>query len=131
MPIGNAAGENILNAEFRGDTFVKVASFWIGFRSNGTELTNGDSPGYERAEIVVEAASFDETTTTMIHNAIAFNMPPTGTASADWLEADEVVLYDAETVGNVRYSGLLDQPFQLRTGQKRSFAAGAFRVRFI
>lgn len=131
MTISNAAGENILNADFRGDTFVNVTSYWLGFRHNGVELTDGDSPGYARTEIVVEPASFGETTTTMIQNAIPFSTPPTGNAGGTWLEADEVVLYDDETAGNLRYSGLLDQPFTMQNGQVRTFAAGSLRIRFI
>ena len=129
MPIGDAAAENILNKEFRADNYTPPASYWVGFRSNGTELTNGNSPGYARVEIVVEPASFGETGTKIIQNAIAFETP---TATGDGsLEADEVVLYDAATVGNIRYSGLLDQPFRWVAGRKRSFGVGALRVRFI
>lgn len=131
MPIAALAAENILNAEFRGDAFVNVSSFWIGFRSNGVELTNGDSPGYARTEVVVETASFTETNTTIIQSAVAFSTPPTGFAAGDWLEADEVIICDAETAGSVRYSNPLDQPFRLLTGRNRTFAVGALRIRFI
>lgn len=131
MAIGDATAANICNKEFRGDDYADPTSYWIGFRSSGVELTDGDSPGYARTEIVVDTSSFGSTSTRTIQNAIAFSTPPTGNATGNWLEADEVVLYDAETAGNVKYSGLLDQPFQLLTGQKRSFAAGSLRIRFL
>lgn len=131
MAIADIAAANIANKEFRGDDYDEPTSYWIGFRSAGVELTDGDSPGYARSEVVVEPASFDETTTRTIQNAIPFSTPPTGNATGNWLEADEVVLSDAETSGNIRYSGALDQPFQLLTGRKRTFRAGALRIRFI
>lgn len=131
MPIGNAAAENILNKEFGGDDYTEVTSYWIGFRSNGVELTNGDSPGYARTEVEVNTTNFPTTATALISNAVAFSTPPTGNATGNWLEADEVVLYDAEAVGNIRYSGLLDQPFTLTTGRARTFAIGSLRIRFV
>lgn len=128
MPIGNAAGENILNKEFGGDDYTEPTSYWVGFRNSGTELTDGDSPGYARTEVEVNTSNFPTTATSMISNAVAFSTP---TATGNWLQADEVVLYDAETDGNVRYSGLLDAPFTVLTGRNRVFRVGALRVRFI
>lgn len=131
MPIGNTAGARLLNKDFGGQNYTPLGSFWLGFRNGGVELTNGNSPGYARSEVEVGIVSFPDTETTMISNGVAFTTPPTGNATGNWLEADEVVLYDEETAGELQYSGFLDQPFSMVTGQKRSFAIGALRVRFI
>jgi hypothetical protein len=128
MPIGAAAGAPILNKEFNGTDYANLTSYWIGFRSSGVELTSGDSPGYARIEVEVNTTNYPLTSTTLISNAVAFSTPQ---ATGPWLEADEIVLYDASTAGNIRYSGLLDQPFAMVTGKTRSFGVGALRVRFI
>lgn len=128
MPIGNAAGANILNKEFGGDDYTEPTSYWVGFKNNGTELTDGDSPGYARIEVEVNTTNFPTVTGTIIENAVAFSTPQ---ATGTWLEADEVVLYDAETMGNIRYSGLLDQPFTLANGRTRTFGIGALRIKLI
>lgn len=131
MPISDTAAENLLNKDFGGDDYTPITSYWIGFRNNGTELTDGDSPGYARTEVEVNTTNFPTTATRQISNAVAFSTPPAGNATGNWLQADEVVLYDAETSGNLRYSGLLDQPFSMVTGQRREFGIGALRIRFI
>jgi hypothetical protein len=61
-------------------------------------------------------------------NGTAFSTP---TATADWLEADEVAIFVASSGGTARYTSLLDSPFTLRTGTFRTFAAGALRIRLI
>lgn len=131
MPIGTTAAARLLNKDFNGTDFVPLGSFWVGFRSDGVELTNGDSPGYARTEVEVGLTNFPSTSTTIIANGVAFNTPPTGEASGTWLEADEVVLYDLETGGEYQYGGLLDQPFTLQLGRKRTFAVGALRIRLL
>lgn len=131
MPIGNTAGARLLNKEFGGTDFTPLGSFWVGFRHNGVELTDGDSPNYARTEVEVGVTNFPATSTAVIENGTAFTSPPTGNAGGTWLEADEVVLYDEETGGEVQYSGLLDQPFTLQLGRKRTFQIGALRIRFI
>lgn len=131
MPIGNIAAARLLNKDFNGTDYTPLASFWVGFRSNGVELTDGDSPGYARTEVEVGLTNFPLTSTTIIANGVAFNTPPTGEASGTWLEADEVVLYDEETGGDYQYGGPLDQPFTLQLGRKRTFGVGALRIRFI
>lgn len=128
MPIGLTGATDVLNKEFGGTDYTPKTSYWIGFRSGGIELTDGDSPGYVRIESVNNTTNWPATSTNTKQNGTAITTPQ---ADGNWLEADEVVLYDASTAGNVRYSGLLDQPFTLTTGQSRSFAEGALKVRAI
>lgn len=128
MPIGTTGAVDVLNKEFGGTNYTAKATYWIGFRSGGVELTDGDSPAYARIESANDVTNWPATSTNTKENGTAITTPQ---ATGNWLEADEVVLYDAETAGNARYSGLLDQPFALRTGQSRSFAAGAFKVKAV
>lgn len=126
MPIGTTGAVDVLNKEFGATDYTPVGSYWIGFRAAGVELTDGDSPAYARIESVNDTTNWPATATNTKENGTAITTPQ---ATGNWLEADEVVLYDASSGGNLRYSGLLDQPFQLVTGQSRSFAPGALRVR--
>lgn len=128
MPISEVAAANVLNKELGGEDYDPVESYWIGFRNGGVELSDGDSPNYSRIESVNDTTNWPSVATRTKENGTAITTPQ---ADGDWLEADEVVLYDAETAGNVRYSGFLDQPFALRTGQSRSFAAGAIKVKAV
>lgn len=128
MSIGITGAADVLNKEFGATDYTPVASYWIGFRSSGTELTDGDSPNYARIESTNDTTNWPTITGNEKQNGTEIQTPQ---ADDVWLEADEVVLYDAETSGNARYSGLLDQPFQLQPGQRRSFAAGALRVKAI
>lgn len=128
MPISEVAAANVLNKEFGAVNYTAVATYWIGFRNGGVELTDADSPNYSRIESVNDTTNWPSVATRTKENGTAITTPQ---ADGDWLEADEVVLYDAETAGNARYSGFLDQPFALRTGQSRSFAPGALRVKAV
>lgn len=128
MSIGATTAADILNKEFGATNYTPVASYWIGFRSAGVELTDGDSPGYVRIESTNDTTNWPAITGNTKENGVAVTTPQ---ADGDWLEADEVVLYDAETNGTLKYSGLLDQPFALLTGQSRSFAAGALRIKAV
>lgn len=128
MPISDIAAANIANKEFGGTDYTEPTSYWVGFRNNGTELTDGDSPGYARVEVEVNTTNFANTSTRLISNAVPFSTPD---AEANWLQADEVVLYDDETAGDIHYSGLLDQPFTLLTGKHRTFGVGALRIRYL
>lgn len=128
MPISEAGGADIANKEFGGTDYSEPTSYWVGFRNNGTELTDGDSPGYERTEVEVNTTNFPATSGRTISNAVAFSTPD---AEGDWLQADEVALYTASSGGTPRYTGLLDQPFVLLTGKHRTFGVGALRIRFL
>jgi len=125
MPISNAVGAEILNKEWNATNYTSPATYYVGFRNNGTELTGG---GYARIEVTANTTNFATTSTTLMSNATAFSTP---TASADWLEADEVAIYTASSGGTARYTGMLDAPFTLRTGTKRTFGIGALRIRLI
>src|SRR5690242_9522016 len=122
MPIANSGAAALLNKDWNRTDFTPAATYYIGFRNNGTELTNGDSPGYARISVTLNTTNFPLITGNILTNATSFSTPD---ASANWLEADEVAIYTASSGGSPRYTGLLDQPFQLLTGQHRSFRAGA------
>jgi hypothetical protein len=125
MGISNAAGASILNKEFNAANYSPAATLYIGFFHNGTELTGGS---YARIAVTVDTDSFPTTTTTLISNGEAFETPQ---ASADWSEADEVGIFVASSGGTARYRSLLDSPFTVLNGQKRSFGIGALRIRLI
>ena len=125
MPISNAGGTDILNKDFNTANYTPAVTYFIGFRNNGTELTGG---AYARISVTLNATNFPTTTTTLMSNGVAFSTP---TATSNWLEADEVAIYTASSGGTPRYTGLLDAPFTLLTGQKRTFGIGALRVRLI
>lgn len=128
MPISESGGADIANKELGGTNYTEPTSYWVGFRNNSTELTDGDSPGYLRVEVEVNTTNFPAVTGRIISNAVAFSTPD---ASGNWLQADEVALYTASSGGTPRYTGLLDQPFTLLTGQHRTFGVGALRIRYL
>lgn len=125
MPISNTGGAEILNKEWNATNYTSTVTYYVGFFNNGTELTGGS---YSRISITANTTNFPTTSTTLMTNGTAFETP---TATADWLEADEVGIFTASSGGTARYRGLLDAPFTLRTGTKRTFGVGALRVRFI
>jgi hypothetical protein len=115
MPIATAEAAQILNDEFVGVTW------YIGLRAGNTELSGGS---YAR----VAYADWDPTATNVMTNPTSFNFAQ---ATADWDPADEVGLYTALSGGSPKYTGFLDNPVIVRTGQTRSFAAGDIKIKLI
>lgn len=125
MGISNAGGADILNKEWNATDYTPAVAYYIGFRNNGTELTGN---GYARISVTLNVTNFPTTTTTLMSNGVAFSTP---TATGNWLQADEVAIYTVSSGGSPRYADLLDAPFTLLTGQKRTFGVGALRIRLI
>ena len=115
MPIATAEAADILNDEFVGVTW------YIGLRAGNTELSGG---AYAR----VAYADWDTTTTNVMTNPTDFAFDQ---ATADWDPADEVALYTASSGGSPKYTGSLDSPVIVRTGQTRKFFAGDLKIKLI
>lgn len=115
-----------LNRDFNGAAYSPPATWHIGFRNSGTELSGN---GYARIPLTANTTNWPTTATTVMSNGVVFT---TATASGgDWLQADEVALYDAATLGNLWYWDLLDAPFTLAETRFRTFAIGALQIRMI
>ena len=61
-------------------------------------------------------------------NGVVITFPQ---ASAAWSTADEVALYIASSGGTPKFTGILDTPVTVQSGQTRQFAAGDLRIRMI
>lgn len=120
------ASSKHLNRDFNGAAYSPPGTWHIGFRNAGVELTGN---GYARVALTANTTNFPTTTTNVMSNGVAF---VSATASGgDWIQADEVALYDASTGGNLWYWDLLDAPFTLLEGRFRTFAIGAMQIRMI
>lgn len=125
MSITNYAASRHLNKDFNGTNYTPPATWYVGFRSNGVELSGN---GYARIALTANGTNFPTTSTNVMSNGVEFDTP---VASGDWAQADEVGLYDALTSGNLWYYDLLDAPFTLLNGRQRTFAIGAVQIRMI
>lgn len=125
MSITNYAGSRHLNKDFNGTNYTPPATWYVGFRNNGVELSGN---GYARIALTANVTNFPTTSTTVISNGVEFTTP---VASGDWDQADEVGLWDASTAGNLWVYDLLDAPFTLLNGRQRTFAIGALQIRMI
>lgn len=115
-----------LNRDFNGAAYTPPATWYVGFRSAGVELSGN---GYARIALTANGTNFPTTATNVMANGVEFN---SATATGgDWIQADEVALYDASTSGNLWYWDLLDAPFTLAQGRTRTFAIGALQIRMI
>lgn len=115
-----------LNRDFNGATYTPPATWYVGFRQSGVELTGN---GYARIALTANGTNFPTTATNVMANGVQF---VTATATGgDWIQADEVALYDALTSGNLWYWDLLDAPFTLLETRFRTFAIGALQIRMI
>lgn len=115
-----------LNRDFNGAAYTPPATWYVGFRQNGVELTGN---GYARTPLTANSTNWPTTTTSVMTNGVEF---VSATASGgNWIQADEVGLYDASTSGNLWYWDLLDAPFTLTEGRFRTFAIGALQIRMI
>lgn len=124
--ITDYAASRHLNFDFNGAIYVAVATWHIGFRQSGVELTGN---GYARTPLTANTTNWPTTSTNVMSNGVEFD---SATASGgDWIQADEVALYDAASGGNLWYWDLLDAPFTLVEGRFRTFAAGALSIRMI
>lgn len=115
-----------LNFDFNGAAYSGPATWYVGFRQSGTELTGN---GYARIALTADSTNWPTTATNVMANGVEF---VTATASGgDWIQADEVALYDDITGGNLWYWDLLDAPFTLLETRFRTFAIGALQIRMI
>ena len=118
------AGE-ILSKDFGGVNYTPPATWYVGLLSGGTELSGGS---YARVAVTNNTTNFPTVTTNLMVNGTAITFPQ---ASADWSTADGFALYTASSGGSPKYSGDLDNPITVRTGQTRSFAAGDLKIKLI
>lgn len=125
MPISAVEAAQILNKVFGGTNFTAEATWYVGLRSGGVELTGS---GYARVGLVNNTSNWTTTSNNEKVNAVAITFPA---ASAGWLTADEVALYVASSGGTAKYTGVLDQTVTVPSGQTRAFAAGDFKVRLV
>jgi hypothetical protein len=115
-----------LNIDFNRAAYTPPATWYVGFRSSGVELSGN---GYARTALTANVTSFPTTATNVMSNGVEF---VSATASGgNWAQADEVALYDAPTGGNLWYWDLLDAPFTLLETRFRTFAIGALQIRMI
>lgn len=124
--ITNFAALRHLNRDFNGAAYTSPGTWHVGWRQNGVELSGN---GYARVPLTANTTNFPTTATNIIANGVEFTTP-TATGS-DWIQADEVALYDASSGGNLWYWDLLDAPFTLLEGRQRTFAVGALQIRMI
>lgn len=115
-----------LNHDFNGAEYAHPATWYVGFRSAGVELSGN---GYARVALIANTTNWPTTATNVMANGVEF-VTPTATGG-DWQQADEVALYDAATAGNLWYWDLLDAPFTLAETRFRTFAIGAVQIRMI
>lgn len=126
MSISDVAGADLLNLDFNGASYTPPATWYVGFRGNNVEL-NGN--GYARIALTANSTNFPVTATRSITNGVEFETPQA--SGGDWAQADEVGLWDVSTGGSPRYYDLLDAPFTLLNGRKRTFEAGALTIKMI
>lgn len=115
-----------LNFDFNGVSYSGPATWYVGFRSAGVELSGN---GYSRTALIADGTNFPTTATNVMSNGVEF-VSATATGG-NWAQADEVALYDDPTAGNLWYWDMLDTPFTLAEGRFRTFAAGALSIRMI
>lgn len=125
MPIASTLAGQILSKVFGAVNFSPDATYYIGLRAGGTELSGG---GYARVAVTNNTTNFPTVTTNQIVNGTAITFPQ---ASANWITADEVAIYDASSGGNLRGYGVLDASVSVLAGQTRSFAAGDLKIKII
>lgn len=126
MSISDAAGADLLNLDFNGASYTPPATWYVGFRGSGVELSGN---GYARIALTANSTNFPVTSTKTITNGVEFET--TVATGGDWGQADEVGLWAASTGGSPRYYDPLDAPFTLLDGRKRTFEAGALSIKLI
>jgi hypothetical protein len=123
MSILAAEAAQILNKIFGATNYTPAATYYIGLRAGGTELSGGS---YARVAVTNNTTNFPNVAANIMVNGTAITFPQ---ATADWTTADEEAIYVASSGGSPRFAGALDYPVTVRTGQTRSFAAGDLKVR--
>src|SRR5687768_10942696 len=119
MAIATSRAAEILNKEFNGTNYTPTATWYVGLRGGGTELTGN---AYARVAVTANSTNFPVIAgTNIMVNGTAITFPQ---ATGNWAQADEVALYAASSGGTPLYTGALDNPVTVTTGQTRSFAAG-------
>lgn len=119
-------GSRLLNLDFNNAAYTPVATWYVGFRGNGVELSGN---GYARIALTANTTNFPTVSVKTITNGVEFDTPQA--SGGDWGQADEVGLWDALSGGNLRYYDLLDAPFTLLNGRVRTFAVGALQIKLI
>ena len=118
---------------FRGTLFPLAAtgSVWIALHTadptdagNGAEVTQG---GYGRQEVTKAGGSWAAPSgePALIDNAAAITFGP---ATESWGTVTHVAVWDAETVGNMLYSGVLAASKAIGDGDSAEFAIGALDI---
>ncbi len=125
MPILAAHAAELLNKDFGATNYTPPATWYVGLRSGGAELSGS---GYARVAVTNNGTNFPNVAANIMVNATTITFP---TASADWATVDEVALFSASSGGTAKYTGVLDSPVLVRSGQTRQFAAGDLKVKFI
>ena len=125
MPIETSHAAELLNKDFGATDYTPPATWYVGLRSGGTELSGS---GYARVAVTNNTTNFPNISTNIMVNGTAITFPQ---ASADWATADEVALYVASSGGTPKYTGVLDNPVTVRSGQTRQFAAGDLKIKLI
>jgi hypothetical protein len=125
MPILSTHAAELLNKDFGATNYTPPATWYIGLRSGGTELSGS---GYGRVAKTNNTTNWPNVAANIMVNGTAITFP---TASSDWATADEVCLFIAGSGGTAKYTGVLDSPVTVRSGQTRQFAAGDLRIKFV
>lgn len=125
MPILTTHAAQILNKEFGATNYTAEATWYVGLRAGGTELSGGS---YARVALTNNTTNFPNVAANIMVNGVAVTFPQ---ATGDWTTADEIALYIASSGGTPKYTGTLDNPVSVKTGQTRSFAAGDLKIKFI
>lgn len=125
MPIATALAGQILSKVFGAANFTPDATYYIGLRSAGTELSGG---AYARVAVTNNTTNFPTVATNLLVNGTVITFPQ---ATADWNVADEVAIYIASSGGSPKLTGVLDTSVRVLTGQTRQFAAGDLKFKII
>ncbi len=125
MPILASHAAELLNKDFGSTNYTPPATWYVGLKSSGTELTGS---GYARVAVVNNVTNFPNVAANIMVNATAITFPA---ASADWLTVDEVALYIASSGGTAKFTGVLDSPVSVISGQTRQFAINDLKIKFI
>jgi hypothetical protein len=133
MPaLSTTASNNLLDKEFGATNYTPPATLYIALYSSapandgsgGTELS-GDA--YARVAVTNNTTNWPNASAKVKSNGTAITFPQ---ATADWVEAEAVVIFDASSGGNVRAFGYLDEPAAITNGQTAEFEAGDLEIVF-
>lgn len=124
MATATSRAAEILNKEFNGTNYTPTATWYVGLRGSGIELSGG---AYARVAVVANSTNFPVIAgTNIMKNGTAITFPQ---ATADWNTADEVALYTASSGGTPIHTGVLDTSVRVLTGQTRQFPANDLKIK--